>query len=72
MKKKIVVGFSKACFTAEEINKLTNRQKLEHYLELSDGTCSYDCLDDFFKDLNEDIIGQGMVNGYLWCVVETD
>lgn len=50
----LVIGFSKASYSYEELRNLTQRQLYELFLADCDGTYSYDCLADFFYDLNED------------------
>lgn len=67
----IVIGFSKAYYSLEELQKLTQRQLFKIYLADSNGTYSYDCLMDFFNDLNmSSEKGNHLTSDYYFFKVE--
>lgn len=50
---KKILGFSKSAYSRKYIDSLTNVQKNELYLEDSSNAICYDCVQDFFNDLND-------------------
>ena len=67
-KKQIVVGFEIDLNNDISYNTLSDRQL--HEIALSDeNACIYDCVKDFFAELNADLVD---VENHLWFVVNID
>lgn len=66
---KKVLGFSVLKYDRSYLETLTDTQKNELYLEDCDNTICYDCVDDFFNELNDDCVD---TNGYWLFGVDVD
>ena len=66
---KKVLGFSVLKYDRSYLETLTDTQKNELYLEDCNNTICYDCLDDFFNELNDDCVD---TDGYWLFVVDVD
>lgn len=63
--KQIVVGFSVFDFQKDYLDKLSDREKHEHYLETSSSQ-AYDNVNDFFYELNDDRVD---TENYFWYLI---
>lgn len=72
---KKVLGFSVLEYDRSYLETLTDTQKNKLYLEERDNAICYDCVEDFFKKLNEDNeLNDDCVDiyGNWWFVVDVD
>ena len=53
--KQIVVGFPTYEYSLDFLGALTDRQKYEYALDMNEAVI-YDCVDDFFNELNNDYV----------------
>lgn len=66
---KKVLGFSVLKYDRSYLETLTDTQKNELYLEDCDNTICYDCVKDFFNELNDDGVD---TNAYWLFGVDVD
>ena len=67
-KKQIVVGFSAFDFFRKDLDKLSDREKHEYFLN-SETSISYDSPNDFFNELNDGFVD---TENYFWYLIEID
>ena len=67
-KKQIVVGFSAFDFYRKDLDKLSDREKHEYFLN-TETSISYDSPTDFFNELNDGFVD---TENYFWYLIEID
>lgn len=68
MKQK-VLGFSVEEYNKKQLSYMSDRNKFETYLEDQDNVVCYDCVEDFFNELNDDMVD---TENNFWYVVNVD
>lgn len=61
-----VVGFSVYAYQKNDLNRMSDHEKYEAFLSDDENCASYDCIDDWFNDLNDDMID---TEGMFWFIV---